>query len=101
MTGKGGSMSDVTTGVSADPLRDEREALEFQRKVGRNLRYWRMQRAMTPKEFAHRSGKPVAVINAIEAGDTMPGVEFLWRAGQLLKVSCLAFIDPQQYRSAA
>ena len=95
-------MFDMTTsGTSVDPLREEQEALEFQRQIGRNLRYWRMQRAMTPEEFARRSGKPVAVINEIEAGEAMPGVEFLWRAGQLLRVSCLVFTDPQEHRSAA
>jgi transcriptional regulator with XRE-family HTH domain len=81
--------------------REEQEALEFQRQVGRSVRYWRMQRTLTPEEFARRSGKPVAVINEIESGEAMPGVEFLWRAGQVLNVSCLAFTAPPEHRSAA
>jgi hypothetical protein len=31
----------------------------------------------------------------------MPGVEFLWRAAHVLQVSCLAFTEPGQFRSAA
>lgn len=94
-------MANLTALVSADPSRDEQEALKFQHRIGRNVRYWRMQRAMTPGELACRIGKPVAAINEIEAGEAMASVEFLWRAGQVLKVSCLVFTDSQQQRSAA
>jgi transcriptional regulator with XRE-family HTH domain len=95
-------MFDMTTsGTSVDPLREEQEALEFQRQIGRNIRHWRIQRALTAEEFARRSGKPVATINEIELGEAMPSVEFLWRAAQVLMVSCLAFTDPQEHRSAA
>jgi transcriptional regulator with XRE-family HTH domain len=95
-------MSDMmTSGISVDPLREEQDALEFQRRIGRNVRYWRMKRALTAEEFARRSGKPVATINEIESGEAMPGIEFLWRAAQVLKVSCLVFTEPGQLRSAA
>lgn len=95
-------MSDMTkSGVSFSPSSEEQEALEFQRRIGSNVRYWRMQRTLTAEEFARRSGRSVATINAIESGEVMPGVEFLWRASQVLNVSCLAFTDPQQHRSAA
>ena len=94
-------MANLTAIVSADPSREEQDALEFQRRIGGNIRHWRMQRAMTPEELARHIGKPVAAVNEIEAGEAMASVEFLWRAGQVLKVSCLAFTDSQQHRSAA
>jgi transcriptional regulator with XRE-family HTH domain len=91
----------MTSGISADLSHEEEEALAFQRRVGGNVRYWRMQRALTTEELARRSGKSVAAIDAIESGDAMPGVEFLWRAAHVLQVSCLAFTEPGQFRSAA
>jgi hypothetical protein len=96
-----GRISAVAAATAADPSQDEREALAFQRQIGRNIRYWRMQRAVTLEELARRSGKLVATINEIEAGEAMASVEFLWRAGQVLHVSCLVFTDSQEHRSAA
>jgi transcriptional regulator with XRE-family HTH domain len=91
----------TTTEIPIELWREEQEALEFQRQIGRNVRHWRMQQMLTADEFARRSGKPVATISAIEAGEAMPSVEFLFRAGRVLNVSCLVFTAPREHRSAA
>lgn len=80
---------------------EELAALEFQRRIGANIRRWRLQRALAPAEFARRCGKPVTAVDQIESGTTMASLEFLWRAARVLGVSCLVLTDQQEDRSAA
>jgi hypothetical protein len=80
---------------------EDRDALEFQRRIGANVRQWRLQRALTLEDFAKRCGKPIAAVDQIETGATMASLEFLWRAARVLDVSCLVLTDQQEDRSAA
>ena len=80
---------------------EDRAALEFQRRVGANVRHWRVQRGLTLEDFAMRCGKPIEAVDQIESGATMAGLEFLWRAARVLGVSCLVLTDQQEDRSAA
>jgi transcriptional regulator with XRE-family HTH domain len=88
-------------GHLSDLSRDEQEALEFQRRIGANIRYWRLQRGLTREELASRSGKPVATISEIESGEAMASVEFLLRAARVLDVSCLALAGEDGHPLAA
>ena len=97
-------MFDRSAGAPAiDDSRDKEdyEALEFQRRIGANVRQWRLQRALTSEDFAWRCGKSLAALDQIESGATMASLEFLWRAARVLRVSCLALSDKQVDRSAA
>jgi transcriptional regulator with XRE-family HTH domain len=82
-------------------MQEDDEALEFQRRIGANVRQWRLQRALTLEDFARRCAKPMAAVDQIESGATMASLEFLWRAAHVLGVSCLVLTDQQEDRSAA
>jgi transcriptional regulator with XRE-family HTH domain len=94
--GKGAIM-----GHAFDPSREDRDALEFQRRIGANIRFWRQDRAFTALEFAQRCRTTVAAIARMETGEEMPSLEFLWLASQVLRVPCLVLTDQRDQRFAA
>ena len=79
----------------------EHEALEFQRRIGANIRNWRERRTLATWELARLCGRPIAAIERIESGEEMPSLEFLWQAARIMRVPCLALTDQHDHRSAA
>lgn len=95
------SDQEQSTAPGLTQKQEDDDALEFQRRIGANVRRWRLERALVLEEFALRCGKSAASVDRIESGGAMASLEFLWRAAQVLGVSCLVLTDQQEHRSVA
>ena len=87
--------------VRARLAEEERLALEFQQRIGANLRYRRKRRGIALEKFASDCRVNVAALSRIESGEVMPSLELLLRAARLLNVSCLALTGEHEELSAA
>ncbi len=61
-------------------------AMSFEKKFGRNVRYWRKRRGLSQEEFAHRAQLHPTYVSGIETGYRNPTVRIVGRIAAALDV---------------
>jgi transcriptional regulator with XRE-family HTH domain len=69
-------------------------AMDMRRLVGRNVRKFRLERGLTQEEFSVRSGFGQNYLSDLERGKRNPTVVTLWELSQVLEVTPVDLITP-------
>ena len=64
--------------------------MDLQKRVGRNVRHWRLEKALSQEELAHRARLHPTYVSDIETGYRNPTVKVIGRIAIALAV------DPSQ-----
>lgn len=70
--------------------------MDMRQIVGRNVRKYRQQRALTQDQFAELSGFPQNYVSDLERGRRNPTVVTLWHLAEPLGVTPMDLLNPDQ-----
>ena len=71
--------------------------MDMRALVGRNVKKFRLAKGLTQEELAERSGFGQNYLSGLERGQRNPTVVTLWELAQVLGVTPIDLITPQEH----